>query len=513
MKVLSCAAMRELEGKAVSEGVTLASLMENAGSAFADAALSFVDGKANPRAFVLCGKGNNGGDGLVAARHLAQKGVGTAVLLTDGVSATDLAKEMLSRLPSSCKVYTSVDAPEVTSTLSSSDVILDAVYGIGFHGKVNEKLSRLFDAVNALSVPRVSADIPSGIPGDSGHVEGSFIKADLTVTFTALKSAHILYPSCDACGKIEVKDVGIPPHLLENAPSMATLTDLEEIKALFPPRVQSSHKGTYGTLSLICGSYGMAGAAILSARAALRCGAGLVRVICTAPIYPILASSVYEAIYSVFPAGNDGSISRESLPGIISKAKSGTACLAGCGMGNTADTQAITAALLCGTDIPLVLDADALNALSTFPHLLKEATRGGRPVILTPHPGEMGRLTGCGTKQVQENRLDAAKDYAKEHGVTLVLKGSNTLIASPDGRVAVNRTGNPGMARGGSGDVLAGMIASFLAQRIPAFEAAKCAVMLHGFAGDRCANSLTQQAMLPSDMIEELPSVFKDVLG
>lgn len=486
--------------------------MERAGGAFADAALSVLHGKSSPHVLVLCGKGNNGGDGLVAAKKLCESGVSVTVFLTDGECATELSKAMFSRLSPSCKVLTSTDDFE-EAVNPPPDVILDAVYGIGFHGKISEYLSRLFEAVNALPAPRVSADIPSGIQCDSGQAEGAYIKANLTVSFTALKPAHILYPSCDACGKVEVKDVGIPQKLLDGFPTVATVTEPGDVKHLLPPRLPSSHKGTYGTLSLICGSYGMAGAAILSTRAALRCGVGLARVLCAASIYPILASSVYEAVYSIFPSEKDGKLFRESLSNIISIIKSGTACLAGCGMGNTPDTKALVASLLSETSVPLVLDADALNALSASLYILKATAKRDRPVILTPHPGEMARLLGCKTPEVQKNRLDIAKSFAKEYGVTLVLKGANTIISSPDGRLAVNITGNPGMARGGSGDVLAGMIASFLAQGLPPFDAATSGVFLHGLAGDRCAARLSRQAMLPSDMIDELPYVFKDILG
>lgn len=504
MKVLFRTAIREAERRALEDLIPEESLMEEAGKALSEETERFTGNKSHLRALVMCGHGNNGGDGFVCARHLASRGAQVTVLLAEGDPATDDARAMYALLPSSVRIVSLSD--EIDSLISSIDVVIDCVYGIGFHGQLNDTLGTLFNKVNSAPVARVSADIPSGVECDTGRASANCFRADLTVTFSALKGAHILFPASDMCGCVVVRDVGIPERIIADAESVCETIERADVRALFAPRVASSHKGTYGTLLCICGSYGMAGGAILSARSAIRCGAGLVRVLCTPAIYPILAAAVPEAVFKVLPEGESGTISREALPLILSELRSSTACLAGCAMGWNTDTESIVGALVNQT-APLVLDADALNSISARPDIL----RGARcPVIITPHPGEMARLTGRASREIQENRLSCAEDFASGYGVTVVLKGANTLVSSPDAATTrVNRTGNPGMARGGSGDVLTGMIASFLAQRMAPFDAACAGVYIHGLAGDIAARENTQYAMAAGDIIESLPAAFK----
>lgn len=513
MKVIDCAQMRELERQAVEAGCSYLQLMEQAGMAVAQYVRFLWREQAKTQVLILCGKGNNGGDGFVAARYLQQWGIKVAVLLADGRPTTGDAQIMLERLDPELTPIFTLEDPQASQWLEQSKILVDAVYGIGFHGKVKEPIVGLFERVNQSAARVVAVDLPSGAQGDSGRVEGVCIQADATITFTALKPAHILYPASDFCGQVEICQVGVPGAFLTQAPSVAEVIDDSQVKACFAPRRLSAHKGSFGTLTCLCGSVGMAGAAVLSTSAALRCGVGLVRLVTVEPIYSIVAGYLREPVFSLFPAGKKGTLSAQDSAPVVKLVQASSACLAGCGMGNNADTQSLVCALLQQTQTPLVLDADGLNALAAHINILKNEKQTHRPIILTPHPGEMARLANTTIQWVQENRLECAMRFAKDYGVIVVLKGANTLIASPDGRIFVNRTGNPGMARGGSGDVLAGMIASFLGSGIPAFEAAMCGVYLHGRAGDRCAQRLTQTAMLPSDMVAELPQVFGALLG
>ncbi len=501
--VLSCEQMRNLEQKAVDAGAAYLSLMEEAGTAAACWILQKFP--LLREAAILCGKGNNGGDGFVIARRLFQSGVQVSVILLEGRPVTECARQNFERLQGlKDKVY-AYDSKEAQALVARAEAIVDAVYGIGFRGALREQYASFFEYVNKADAVRFSIDLPSGAQGDSGAVEGACFQADYTISFTALKPVHVLYPSADYCGEVTVAQAGIPEKLLQESPYVMEETSLPLVRAALPPRRASAHKGSFGTLLGVCGCSGMAGAAIMSAGAAVRCGAGLVHMAVPASIYPIVAARLTEPVFTLCRENNHGGISCQEKERVLRLAEKATACLIGCGMGNWEDTRILAEALLSQAEIPLVIDADGINAISSHIDVLKTARA---PVIITPHPGEMARLLGISTQQVQHGRLDAAKKVALTYGAVTVLKGANTLIALPDGQVFVNRTGNPGMARGGSGDVLAGMIASFLAQGIPADRAALCGTYLHGLAGDRCAAKLSQTAMTPTDLLCELPSLF-----
>ncbi|CAB1244471.1 ADP-dependent (S)-NAD(P)H-hydrate dehydratase,NAD(P)H-hydrate epimerase [Ruminococcaceae bacterium BL-6] len=506
MKVLESRETRELEKKAVESGVGYPELMENAGRAAADFLKGRADGK---NVAILCGKGNNGGDGYVAARILSERGAKVCVVLTQGAPATDLARDMFSRMDDR-KVHTldwSREPEEVRTVLFSADFVLDAIYGIGFHGSMPQELFPLLDAAERSGAFVLSLDLPSGALCDTGEIEGRCVRADATVTFSTLKPAHLIQPAKEFCGEVHAVPVGIPEELIRETPSPFEAVGPETVRSLFAPRAQNTNKGTYGTLLALCGSPGMAGAAVLSAAAALRCGAGLVNVALPKEIYPVAASYLPEPVYTLLETGRDGALtarSRKKLGDALLKA---TACLVGCGLGAGMEERALVRRLTGAVSVPLIVDADGINILARNIDILKTARV---PVVLTPHPGEMARLIHSDARSVQSYRLRCARDFAREHGVVLVLKGSGTIVAAPDGRVFLNPTGNPGMAKGGSGDVLAGMIASFAAQGIDPVLAAVCGVYLHGLAGDRCAKRFSQRAMLPSDLVRELPALFSE---
>lgn len=499
--------MQQMEQKAVERGVSMEQLMEYAGGA----AARFVQRKyelRGKRVTILCGKGNNGGDGYVAARLLRECGAYVSVVLAEGFPATDLSRQAYGRMGAGVISADWEREPRaVRQAVSDADIIIDGLYGFGFHGAVPEYIGVLIQLANQSRAPVIALDIPSGVECDTGAVHGPCIQADYTVTFTVPKVGHILYPGREHCGKVVPAAAGIPTEIVEQTiPALETL-EPNRIKGLFRPRDSQSNKGDYGKLLCVCGSEGMAGAAVMCAWAGLRCGAGLVNLALPRSIYPIAAGRLLESVFTLLDREEDGSLTPESRERLEKALEGAAACVIGCGLGTAPGIPKLVEELLLTARCPVVLDADGLNAVCKNPEILKEAART-KPVIVTPHPGEMARLAGCSIQEVQGDRLACASRFAQEYGVITVLKGAGTLIAHPDGRTLMNLTGNPGMARGGSGDILAGMVGSFAAQGMEPLNAASAAVYLHGLAGDRCAARLSQQGMLPTDMLGELPGLF-----
>lgn len=506
MKVLESGALRALEEGAVKAGIGYPELMENAGQA---AARHLRERAPGAQIVLLCGKGNNGGDGFVAARHLNEYGAQVCIILVQGPPATELAQQMYFKMDSAAvTVLDWQQEPEQAKTqLYAADIIIDAMYGIGFRGSLPESLFPLLDAVETAGSFVLALDLPSGVSCDTGEVPGRCVRAAETVSFTAAKPAQLIQPSRSFCGKVTVVPVGVPQHLIEKTTSGLFTLEQKELFPLFRRREEDTNKGSFGTLFSVCGSTGMAGAALLSARAALRSGVGLVDLALPAELYPVVAGALAEPVYTLLRQTARGLLSEESAALLNRKMLDASAVLIGCGLGKSAFARSLLRRVAACSAAPLVIDADGINLLAENIDILKTVRAS---VILTPHPGEMARLLGTTAAQIQAHRLAYARRFAKEHGVILVLKGSGTLVASPDGKIFLNPTGNPGMAKGGSGDVLAGMIASLAAQGIPPFWAAVCGVYLHGLSGDRCAARLSQCAMLPSDFIEELPLLFSE---
>lgn len=500
LKILTAAEIRGLEECAVESGVSMEQLMENAGVSCAEFILEKkdVEGK---KAVILCGKGNNGGDGFVIARVLAKAGAKVTVVLMQGAPATALSKQAYDKLHRGISIILPKDAKE---ELERAELIVDAVFGFGFTGKLPQYMEKLFEAANKANAMRVAVDIPSGAVCDTGAVEGMCFNADWTVTFTAMKPASVIYPAAGFCGKTVVRQVGIKKEHLDMLPCDMHTVRLRGLSPLFPKRDPEGHKGEYGRLLMICGSIGMAGACIMAARAALRCGVGLLNVAVPHALYPILAPALPEAVFTLYDTD-------ETMEQKIGEALAmADACLIGCGLGTAPYAKRLVHTVLSQAKCPLVLDADALNIVAEAPEALLAAAK---PVIVTPHPGEMARLTKKKIWEIREDRIGTAKYFSSKYKVYTVLKGAGTVTAAPNGEVRINLTGNPGMAKGGSGDVLAGMVGSLLAQKTEAFEAAYAAVCLHGAAGDRCAERLSEHAMLPTDLIEALPAVFKEIEG
>ncbi len=514
MNIYNAGQTRDIEAAIAASGVAYLQMMEQAGQAVAEHLLN--RNKATPhktKVVFLCGRGNNGGDGLVAARRLCLEGWDVSVIFPGGTSKTPDSMYMLEQLKTlSVSILDPSPSPDQEefcfSLIQSAHWIVDALFGIGFHGILDEPYSRYIKAVGESCATVVSIDIPSGAHCDTGCVQGPCIQADDTVTFFTYKPVHLIYPAAQYCGKVFVEPLFYTQSLGESIPTAQHTLSFEEVKKWFPARHPNSHKGTFGKLLCICGKAGMTGAAELSAKAAMRCGAGLTYLMTPKDACAALSCKLTEPVLIPLDQSPEGTLSEQSLPAILEQLSSASACLIGCGMGDNIHTQTILEAVLQHAKCPVIVDADGINALSHHIDRVKQSTAS---IILTPHPGEMSRLTGKSTAEIQENRLQTAKEFVQQYPVTLVLKGAGTIVATPDGQTWINSTGNPGMAKGGSGDVLAGMIAAFVAQGMEVGKAAAAAVYLHGLAGDRCAQCFSQHAMLASDLIQMLPRVFLDL--
>ena len=501
--------MRRIERLAVEQGESYGALMERAGQAAAEWILrEWLESRTaegvDSLVTVVCGKGNNGGDGFVIARRLAAFAQVT-VVLADGEPTAEPARENYARLPlNALTVLDYTQEPYLCSAaVRQADMLVECVYGIGFHGSLSASMLPLFRQMEAATAYKVAVDMPGGVNADNGEACDGAFDADATLTFTAVKEG---LDSANA-GSVQVLDIGIDADIVRQVLGEKAITE-EMVRACFRPRPLDSHKGTFGRVLLVVGRYGMAGAAILSARAALRSGAGLVTVALPRSIYPIVAAAVPEAVFLPLDETLEGDLTLDAVGAVVARAKTADAVVLGCGLGCSATVAQLVTRLRRYCACPLILDADGINSVT--PHMLVEETAFA-PLVLTPHPGEMARLLDCTVDEVQRHREEIARRFADEYGVILALKGYHTLVAAPDRPLMQNETGNPGMATGGSGDVLAGLIGGLTAQGMDAYFATLCGVYLHGAAGDRAAARLSQHAMLPSDMIEELGGLFLNI--
>jgi NAD(P)H-hydrate epimerase len=515
MRVLNSAQMRDADRRTIEEvGIPSLVLMENAGRQVV-AALESVHGDllGSPVA-VLCGRGNNGGDGFVVARTLAERGVTVSVFLLGRVADVRgdarVNLESLGRLgPSIVEIADSqaweLHGPEATGC----PLIIDAIFGTGLNAPVSGLVQSVIADVNASESVVVSIDLPSGLSADSPDRIGDSIEADTTITLGAPKLPLVLPPGEMHAGDIVIADIGIPAGVFESLEGpRVELVTRAGIQALLTPRAADSHKGDYGHVLIVAGSRGKTGAAHLAAVGALRSGAGLVTIATPASCQPIVASMgpeyMTEAIAETGAGLDAGGVDR-----LLEIARDVIAI--GPGLGQAPGTRAFIKALVDRASMPLVIDADGLNAFSDDPDRLMG--REGRHVIITPHPGEMARLVGMSTQEVQASRLEIARNFAVAHRVYVVLKGHRTLIATPDEKVLINPTGNPGMATGGTGDVLTGMIAAWLAQLLDAEAACTLAVYLHGLAGDMAEGDEGEVSMTSGDLAAHIGDAILEVTG
>jgi hydroxyethylthiazole kinase-like uncharacterized protein yjeF len=515
MRVLNSAQMREADRRTIEEiGIPSLVLMENAGRQAVAAMEAVYSDLLDRQVAVLCGRGNNGGDGFVVARTLVQRGAEVAVFLLGRVADVRgdarINLEILGRLGMTVVEIADSQAWELHfSEVSNCTLIVDAIFGTGLKTPVSGLIESVIADVNASDIPVVAIDLPSGLSADSPDPIGPSIEAGLTITLAAPKIPLVLPPAEMRAGDIVIADIGIPDEILNavDGPRLELLTR-SAMRELITPRSVDSHKGDFGRVLIVAGSPGKTGAAHLAAAGCLRSGAGLVTVATAAASQPTIAAMAPEYMTEAIPAGDEG-LDPDDVDRVLELARDVLAIGPGIGQGGA--TREFVKQMVDRASMPLVIDADGLNAFTGAPERL--AGREGRDVIITPHPGEMGRLVGMSTNEVQSSRLDVARNFAATHHVYVVLKGHRTLIATPDQKVFINPTGNPGMATGGTGDVLTGMIAAWLAQLLDAEAACKVAVYLHGLAGDLAEADEGEVSMTAGDLVRHLGGAFLELTG
>jgi hydroxyethylthiazole kinase-like uncharacterized protein yjeF len=506
MRVLNAAQMREADRRTIDDiGISSLVLMENAGRQAVAAMETMYGDLLERQVAVLCGRGNNGGDGFVIARTLVQRGVDVSVFLIGRVADVRgdarVNLEILGRLGLTVVEIADSQAWELHfSEVGDCTLIVDAIFGTGLNEPVSGFIESIVTDVNASGIAVVAIDLPSGLSADSPKPIGPSIEAGLTVTLAAPKLPLVLPPAEIHAGDIVIADIGIPVEVLDavDGPRVDLLTRAS-MRELVTPRTPDSHKGDYGRVLIVAGSRGRTGAAHLSAVGALRSGAGLVTVATAATCQPVLAAMAPEYMTEALDDSPEG-LNPDGVDRVLEMARDVLAI--GPGLGQAPATREFIRQLVDRATMPLVIDADGLNAFAGEPEKL--AGREGRDVIITPHPGEMARLVGMSTDEVQASRLEIARNFATAHHVYVVLKGHRTLIATPDEKVFINPTGNPGMATGGTGDVLTGMIAAWLAQLLDPEAACKLAVYLHGLAGDLAEADEGEVAMTSGDVAGHL---------
>jgi len=515
MKLLTAAAMQELDRRTITEvGLPGVVLMENAGRGVAETLLArFAELFPGP-VLILCGRGNNGGDGFVVARHLREAGwqVST-VLLAERHQVSGDAATML-QVYERCGGAVSVapDEAALCAALAQAggwQLAVDALLGTGASRAPDGYLAVAIDWLNRKGLPVVAVDLPSGVDAASGRVPGAAVRAALTVTFAFPKVGLCSYPGAGYAGEIITVPIGMPLSITATAPGDCLLVDGEAARTLLPSRPTDGHKGTFGHLLVVAGALGKSGAAVMTATAGLRAGAGLVTLACPANVQSVAAAQLVEVMTAPLTEVG-GAVSLQAMEELLELSSGKQAVALGPGLGTAEESCALMRRFLKETPLPVVVDADGINALAGHPEVL--AQRRGRPTVLTPHPGEMARLCAQSASAIQSDRFCTARDFALAHGVVLVLKGARTVTACPDGRVYLNGSGHAGMASGGMGDVLTGLIGGLLAQGMEPGSAAALGVYLHGLAGDRLRLQHGDAGLLATDLLHELPASRQSLL-
>jgi hydroxyethylthiazole kinase-like uncharacterized protein yjeF len=508
MKIVTGKEMQTLDRRTITQAhVPSTVLMERAGEGIVRHLEEHCGPARGKTITILCGKGNNGGDGLVVARLLHRRGAQIHVVLLTPI--TDLGRDAatmyrrLVRVTGRTAIIRFQSADQVRHLLASSDILIDALLGTGLSSVVTGTYREAIELINSAGKPVIAVDIPSGLHADTGAILGQAIRATLTITCGLPKLGLYVDAGIDQAGVIRVVDIGIPPTYVDAIESRTLLITSDSAFQSLPERAPSAHKGIFGHAGIIAGSVGKTGAAALAARAALRIGTGLVTVATPSSVNDVLEAKLLEAMTMPLPETKARTLARSGLDRVVAFIQARTAIAVGPGLSTHPETVELVQSLMKYLDRPSVLDADALNALAGRASLLTECKT---PPILTPHPGEMARLeVDATTQSVNADRIGTARRFARERGVFVVLKGARTVIARPDGLVAICPTGNPGMATAGTGDVLTGMIVGLLAQRVPAWEAACAATYFHGSAGDLASQHLGQPGMLAGDLIAQIP--------
>ncbi len=513
MKIITSEEMREIEERCAEEGISTGQLMENAGLAFAEEVRTWRGGVAGSNIVVLVGPGNNGGDGLVAARHLHDWGANIYPCLCAPRPDSDPNLRLI--IDRGLEPILGFEEEGLTTfkeVLRSAEVIIDAVLGTGRSRPISGAIKELLDEVRkAKEVSShkaiVALDLPAGLDANSGKADPAGLRADVTVALGYPKVGMFAFPGAEMVGELVVTDIGIPSHLGDGI-SLELMTR-PKVRALLPPRPQDAHKGTFGRVLALAGSISYIGAAYLACQGAARVGTGLVTLACTLSLQSILASKLTEVTYLPLPEDEGRGIPSKAVDLIEDQINDSQALLVGCGLGQEKPTRELVHRLLLKQGRPLpptIVDADGLNILTHYPGWWEKL---GRETVLTPHPGEMARLMGLSNRDVQQDRIGVARQGARHWGKVVVLKGAHSVVARPDGQAMISPFANPGLASAGTGDVLAGAIAGLMAQGLAPWDAAVAGVYLHGIAGEMGRRELGDTGLLASDLLPLLPRAIK----
>lgn len=500
--VVSNQQMKEAERRCSESGTSYYQMMENAGTRCAEFILGIIPESAG--ILVMCGAGNNGGDGLVITRLLRQNGRNAAVLLASGEPRTPDAAENFRRLPAGTMVY---EPEQLDEAFFGVDCVVDCIYGTGFHGELRGNIPEIISAADRCKY-RIAVDVPSGVNSDTGEHDAHCFRPTHTLVLAAMKQGLVNAPASDILGEVSLLDIGIGEDCFASN-SVAFLTD-DRLRRPFPLHGRNTNKGSFGRLVGFAGSLSFSGAAFMCAQAALRSGVGLYFAAAPASAVRIIASGLHEAVYVPLPETADGfaEVGDDMLESIVRpKIANASAVLIGCGLGNNGNTRRLTEFVIRTAACPVIIDADGINSISANIDVLKERTGD---TILTPHPLEFSRMTGIPVAEIQRDRLNMASQFAMRYGVTLLLKGADTVIASPDGRLCVNSGACRGLSKGGSGDVLTGIIGAFAAQNIEPFRAACAGAYCHWKAADILTRRMPAESILPTDIIAALPEVYSE---
>lgn len=522
MRVLTPSEMAKCDRDTIKNGYPELLLMESAALGTARTAeeiieekklLSFKKSKENIKIRVLVGKGNNGGDGLASARILTNWGYKPEIILAsrkeklNGVNKKNFELALLNGI--NYKEFEKINEQQFIKEIKESDLIIDALLGTGISGELRGNIKKMLSLIKKYKEKNnyvLAVDIPSGISGSDGSKAGSVLKVEKTATMAAYKRGLLLYPGRDYTGDINIIDIGIQPETINKNSKKINYFNENEALKLMPERLNYGHKGTFGKAAILAGSEGMTGAPILTSRAALKSGLGLVYLLIAEEIEALTTSQQAEVLGIPLPSKR-GVITAESLKKIVEFAEKVDLLAAGPGLSDAPAVKKVISGILRNTDTTLVLDADALNSIESL-KLLKDYPG---ELILTPHPGEMSRLIDKSIEEINNNRLEIAEEFAKTYQVTLVLKGASTITASPEGEVYINGSGCNGMATAGSGDVLTGIISALIAQQVDSFKAASLAVYIHGRAGEFAAEKNSNFSLTAGDIINNLSSVWKSL--
>lgn len=512
MKIVTAEIMKRLDRRTIEDfGIPGMVLMENAARSVVNALRRNFPDLPKRRVALFAGRGNNGGDALAVARYLHNKKIFYRVyLLAEKSELRDEAAanlEILTKMGGEIvTIVNSEDLANLKMQIAHHDLFIDGIFGTGLKGPIKGLAFDVIDFLNSLQRPIVAIDLPSGVDADTGQIWGICVKATLTVTFGLPKRGLFIYPGAQYCGHLLIADISIPEAAINQETIKEYIMEAAEFARLLPPRQPNTHKGDFGHLFVLAGSPGKTGAAAMVCEAAVRVGAGLVTLGIPESLNPILEVKLTEAMTEPLPETKEKALSLSALNRIRELMYRKTALALGPGLSLNPQTTRLVQKILRENVLPVVVDADGLSAITGKTDILK---RSRAPIILTPHPGEMARLLGMSIPEIQQNRIEVARRFAEENKVILILKGARSLIASPEGEVFVNPTGNPGMASGGMGDVLTGMIGGFLAQGLPALEAAKLGVFLHGLVGDFVAYKKGERGLAATDLIWETPKILK----